>query len=138
MWKDGHLFGSDHTQYLRSRVIKGTPSLCIYHADYAIEIASEVFNKLGKVELAVEYGLTEEDDNAASQHHVQRIEAAYACYEFSWDAPADLDSGVMTSSPERYRHYKGFTDWSQAEEWARSCSGECPKLIDRRTGERLV
>jgi hypothetical protein len=108
MWKDGHLFGSEHTQYLRSRIIKGTPSLYIYHADYAVEIAAEVFKKLGRVELAVEYGLTEGDDGSTTRDHVHAIEAACPCYEVSWNAPADLDSGVMTSSPERYRHYKGF------------------------------
>jgi hypothetical protein len=138
MWRDGHLFGSEHTQYLRSRIIKGAPSLCIYHANYAIEIAAEVFNKFGRVELAVAYGLTEEDDGAASRARVESVEAAYPCYEVSWDAPADLDSGVMTSSPERYRHYKGFTEKNQAERWLRPCSGECPNLIDRRTGERLT
>jgi hypothetical protein len=138
MWKDGHLFGTEHTQYLRSRSIKTMPSLCIYHANYAMEIAAEVFNKLGMVELAVEYGLTKEDDGAASRDHVEAIESAYPCFEVSWDAPADLESGVMTSAPERYRHYKGFTDRSHAEAWLRSCPGEYPMLIDRRAGERLI
>jgi hypothetical protein len=138
MWKDGHLFGTEHTQYLRSRVIKSTPSICIYHADHAIEIAAEVFNKLGRVELAVEYGLTEEDDGAASRDHVEAIESAYPCFEVSWDAPADPESGVMTSGPEKYRHYKGFTDRSTALAWLRSFPGEHPRIIDRRTGERLI
>jgi hypothetical protein len=138
MWRDGHLFGTEYSQYLRSRDIQKTPSLCVYHANYAIEISAESFNKLGRVELAVEYGLMEEDDGAASRDRVQAFEAAHSCYEVSWDAPADLDSGVMTSGPERYRHYKGFTDRSQAEAWLRSCPGEYPKLIDRRSGERLI
>ncbi len=138
MWKDGHLFGTEHTQYLRSRSSKSVPSLCIYHADYAIEIAVEVFNKLGGVELAVEYGLMEEDDGAAAQTHTQAIEAAHPCFEISWDAPADLESGVITSGPERYRHYKGFTNRSQAEAWLRSCPGEYPILIDRCSDERLI
>lgn len=137
MWRDGHLFGTEHNQYLRSRVITGTPSLCVYHADHAIEIAAEVFNKLGRVELAVAYGLVEGDDGSASQAHVQAIEAAYPCYEVSWDAPADLDSGVITSGPGRYRHYRAFTDRDEAEAWLRSCPGEYPKLINRRSDERL-
>jgi hypothetical protein len=138
MWRDGHMVGMEHTQYLRSRNVRDEPSLCIYHADHAVEIAAEVFNKLGRVELAVEYGLTEEDDGTASQAHVQMIEAAHPVYEVAWDALADLESGVMTSAPERYRHYKGFTDRSQALAWLRSCPGEYPRLIDRRTGERLI
>jgi hypothetical protein len=77
----------------------------LYHADYAIEIAAEVFNKLGRVELTVEYGLAEGDDGATSRGRVESVEAAYPCYEVSWNAPADLESGVMTSSPERFRHY---------------------------------
>lgn len=137
MWRDGHMFGSEHTQYLRSRVVTGTPSLCVYHATYALEIAAEVFNKLGRLELAVEYGLSESDDGAASRAHVESIEDAHPCYEVSWDAPANLDSGVMTSGPEKYRHYRAFTDRSKAEAWLRSCPGEHPRLIDRRTGDRL-
>ena len=66
MWKDGHMFGTEHTQYLRSRDLRGAQSLCIYHANQAIEIAAELFNKIGMVELAVEYGLTEEGDGPAT------------------------------------------------------------------------
>lgn len=138
MWRDGHLFGTEHTQYLRSRVITGTPSLCVYHADCAVEIAAEVFNKLGRVELAVEYGLAEGDDGVASQDHVHAIEAAHPCCEVSWDAPADLESGVMTSGPGRYRHHRAFTDRDVAEEWLRSSPGEYPKLIDRHSDESLI
>jgi hypothetical protein len=138
MWRDGHLFGTEHTQYLRSRHIRRKPSICIYHADHAVEIAAESFNKIGMVELAVEYGLTEEDDGAASREHVQAIEATYPCFEVSWDAPAHLDGGIMTSSPERYRHYRGFTDPSEAQAFLMTIPGEYPRLIDRRTGERLM
>jgi hypothetical protein len=137
-WKDGHLLGTEHTQYLRSRNSRGTPSLCIYHANQASEIAAELFNKIGMVELAVEYGLTDEDDGAASRAHVQAIEAAYPCYQVSWSAPANLDSGIMTDAPGRYRHYEGFTDQGQATERFHCCPGEYPKLIDRSTGERLI
>src|SRR3954470_21306219 len=37
MWRDGHMFGSDHTQYLRSRNPEAAPSLYVYHADAALE-----------------------------------------------------------------------------------------------------
>ena len=137
MWRDSHMVGTEHTQYLRSRQLRSTPSLCIYHADHAVEIAAESFNELGRVVLRVEYGLTVGDDGEASQAHVQASEAAHPIYEVSWDAPADLESGVMTSGPERYRHYRGFTDRDTAEAWLRSCPGESAKLIDRRTGDRL-
>ena len=33
MWRDGHMFGSEHTQYLRSGNLKAIPSLYIYHAN---------------------------------------------------------------------------------------------------------
>jgi hypothetical protein len=141
MWKDGHLFGTQHTQYLRSRHVRGTPSLCIYHADHAVEIAAEVYNKLGRVALAVEYGLSEEGDGprtSASMALVHEVEAAQPVYEVSWDAPSNLDSGILTSGPERYRHYRGFTDRGEAETWLRSCPGEYPRLIDLRESERLI
>jgi hypothetical protein len=41
MWKDAHMFGGEQTQYLRSRKLKAIPSLYIYHADYALEVAAE-------------------------------------------------------------------------------------------------
>ena len=141
MWRDGHMVGTEHTQYLRSRNVRGMPSLCIYHADHAVEIAAEVFNKLGRVELAVEYGLTEEGDGpqtAASMALVRDIEAAHTVYEVSWDAPSNLDSGIISSGPERYRHYRGFTDRNQALAWFRSCPGEYPRPIDRRRDEGLI
>lgn len=141
MWRDGHMVGTEHTQYLRSRDSGGMPSLCVYHADHAVEIAAELFNEVGRVELAVEYGLTEEGDGpatAASREHVRAIEARHPCYEVSWDTPAELQSGVMTSGEGRYRHYKGFTDRTQAVAWLRSCPGEYARLIDRRTGECLT
>jgi hypothetical protein len=139
--KDGHMVGTEHTQYLRSRDILSTPSLCLYHANHAVEIAAELFNKIGRVELTVEYGLTEEGDGhatTASREHIQVIEARYSCFEVSWEAPAALESGVMTSGPERYRYYKGFTDPTQALAGCRTCPGEYPKLINRHTGERLT
>ena len=111
------LCGTEHTQYLRSRHLRGTSSLCIYHADHALEISSECFNLLGRAVLRVEYGLAEEGDGpqtSASMALVRSIEAARPVYEVSWDAPADLDGGVMTSRPEQYRHYRGFTDLAEA------------------------
>jgi hypothetical protein len=141
MWKDGHMVGTEHTQYLRSRHVRGTPSLCIYLADHAVEIAAESFNVLGRVALAVEYGLAEEGggpQTAASMAIVRETEADHSVYQVSWDAPSNLDSSIITSGPERYRHLRGFTDRSEAEKWFRSCPGEYPKLIDRREGERLI
>jgi hypothetical protein len=44
----------------------------------------------------------------------------------------------MTSGPERYRHYRGFTDPSEAQTFLLTTPGEYPRLIDRRTGERLM
>ena len=141
MWRDGHLFGSDETQYLRSRDLKMIPSLQVYHSNYATEIAAELFNKLGMVELTVGYGLTEEGDcplAVDSWDYVRAIEEFLPCYEVSWSAPADLDSGLMTSAPGQYRNFKGFTDLSDAIECFDCCSGEYPKIIDRRTGDQII
>jgi hypothetical protein len=140
MWRDGHLCGTEHDQYLRSRHVRGTPSLCLYHADHAVEIAAESYNVLGRVVLRVEYGLAEEGDGpqtATSMALVRDIERTRPVYEVSWDASADIESGVMTSCPERYRHYRGFTDLAEARAFLRGEPGESPKLIDRYTGERL-
>jgi hypothetical protein len=49
-----------------------------------------------------------------------------------------MDSCIITSGPERHRHYKGITDRSQSEACLRSCPGEYPRIIDRSTGERLI
>jgi len=141
MWKDGHMVGTEHTQYLRSRDLQGAKSLCIYHANHAVEIAAELFNTIGLVELAVEYGLDEDGDGpvtTATRDFVKGIEAAHPCYEVSWDAPADLDSGIMTTGSGRYRHYKGFTDLTEATTFLNTDPGEYPRLIDRITGERIT
>jgi hypothetical protein len=142
MWKDGHMFGTDHSQYLRSRDFQGAQSLCIYHANHAVEIAAELFNKISLVELAVEYGLTEPRRagavTTASLAFVKGIEATHPCYEVSWDAPADLKSGIMTSGPERFRHYKGCTDPIEATAFLNTNPGEYPRLINRLTGELIT
>lgn len=141
MWRDGHMVGTEHSQYLRSRYVRGTPFLCLYHAGHAVEIAAEHFNVLGKVVLRVEYGLAEEGDGpqtADSMAIVRDIERARPTYEVSWDAPADLVSGVLTSRPERYRHYRGFDDLAEARSFLRGEPGESPRLLDRHTGERLA
>ena len=49
MWRDGHMFGCEHTQYLRSRNPEAVPSLYVYHADAALEVAAESYNVLGMV-----------------------------------------------------------------------------------------
>jgi hypothetical protein len=141
MWKDGHMVGTEYTQYLRSRDLQGSENLCIYHANHAVEIAAEVFDKIGLVELAVEYGLSEDGDGpvtAASRDFVKGIEATRPCYEVSWDAPADLDSGIMTSGAGRYRHYKGFTDVTQATTFLNTDPGEYARLVNRITGDRIT
>ena len=83
MWRDGHMFGSDHTQYLRSRNLKAIPSLYIYHADYALEVAAESYNVLGRARLDVVYGAGREDDpdfERACREWVRRKEIAFPCY----------------------------------------------------------
>ena len=62
MWRDGHTFGSEHIQYLRSRNLKAVPSLYVYHVEYAVEVAAEKYNVLGRAVLDVAYGAGREDD----------------------------------------------------------------------------
>ena len=83
MWRDGHMFGGEHTQYLRSRNMKGVPSLYVYHADYALEIATESYNVLGRARFDVVYGAGREDDTdfeRECREWVRRKEAEYPCF----------------------------------------------------------
>lgn len=56
MWKDGHLYGDDTTQYLRPRNMKKPKGLCVYIYDpyYAVRSAAEEWNKAGYVCLIVD------------------------------------------------------------------------------------
>ena len=104
------MFGSDHSQYLRSRNLKAVPSLYIYHANYALEIAAESFNVLGRVELDVVYGAGREDDrNFENQcrEWVATREAAHPCYEVSWEAEATIDGSYRHPSPLPGLHEPG-------------------------------
>ena len=136
MWQDGHMFGAEHTQYLRSRKLKGIPSLYIYHADYALEVAAESFNVLGRVELEVTYGAGREDDpdfERACREWVARREAAHPCYQVSWDGEAIIDGHTAVR-----RLFRGFTDLGTAMRFLESDPGDDCRLIDRRTGESAL
>ena len=53
MWKDGHLFGSDTTQYIRSRRTTNKPFLMIYDESYQLRLSYEDYNK-GELILTVD------------------------------------------------------------------------------------
>ena len=130
VWRDGHMFGSDHTQYLRSRTLKAIPSLFIYHADYALEVAAESFNVLGRARLDVIYGAGREDDSdfeRECREWVGRKEAVHSCYQVSWEAEAIIDGCASVR-----RHYRGFTDPERARAFLDSDPGESCRLIDRQ------
>ena len=132
MWRDGHMFGSDHTQYLRSLNLKGVPSLYVYHADYALEVAAESFNVLGRVELDVTYGAGREEDpefERVCREWIARREAAHPCYQVSWDGEATIDGHTAVR-----RLYRGFSDLDTARAFLESDPGASCRLIDRRTG----
>ncbi len=135
MWKDGHMFGSDHSQYLRSRDLKSVPSLYIYHADYALEVAAESFNVLGRVEFEMTYGVGREDDrnfeNACREWAAER-ERDHPCYEVSWMGEATIDGHTAVR-----RLYRGFTDLDEARAFYETDPGEYCRLIDRRSGDRV-
>lgn len=127
VWRDGHMFGSDYSQYLRSRRLNSVPSLYIYHADYALEVAAESFNVLGRARLDVVYGAGREDDPAferAGRDWVRNREAP--CYEVSWEAEATIDGHAAVR-----RHCRGFTDLGAALAFAGSDPGRSCLVIDR-------
>ncbi len=135
MWKDGHMFGTDCSQYLRSRSLKNVPSIYIYHANAALEIAAESFNVLGRVELDVVYGAGREDDpefERVCRGWVRQRETAQPCYEVSWEAEATIDSFTSIR-----RLYRGFTDLDQAKAYFETQPGDLSRLIDRHTGESV-
>jgi hypothetical protein len=135
MWKDGHMFGSDHSLYLRSRDIKKTPSLYVYHANQATEISAESFG-LGRVELDVVYGAGWTDDRCfenQTREWVAKVETEHPCYEVSWEAEAMIDGHNAIR-----RLYRGFRDPDEARAFLATDPGDSCRLIDRRTGERLA
>jgi hypothetical protein len=136
MWRDGHMFGSEHSQYLRSRNLKGVPSFYIYHADYALEVAAESFNLLGRVELDITYGAGQEDDpkfERTCREWVARREADHPCYEVSWDGEASIDGHTAVR-----RLFRGFTDLDTARAFLESDPGDDCRLIHRHTGEAVL
>lgn len=133
LWRDGHMFGSEFSQYLRSRYVKNIASLYLYHSGYALEVAAESYNVLGRVELDVVYGAGREDDRNfenSCREWVASKEAAYPCYEVSWEAEATIDG-----SKSNRRLYRGFTSLVEASAFYETDPGEYCRLIDRRTGE---
>ena len=55
MQADGHMYGDEKTQYLRSKNPRDKTVMCIYDNEYAIRNSAEDFNKLGRVVFRVEY-----------------------------------------------------------------------------------
>lgn len=136
MWRDGHLFGSEHTQYLRSRNLKAVPSLYVYHADAALEVAAESFNVLGRAVLDVVYGAGREDDpefEQACREWVRLREEAHPCFEVSWEGEATIDGHTSAR-----RLHRAFTDLASAMVFIESGLSDACRLIDRRTGEAAV
>jgi hypothetical protein len=60
MQADGHMYGNEETQYIRSRKIaKGKPYLMIYDGMWAIRQLQEPWNEHGEITLLVERGIGE-------------------------------------------------------------------------------
>lgn len=66
--KDGHMFGYEAMQYIRTRSPKSPrPHICIYNGNYCFYDAHEPYNQKGVVDLQVEWDIfyvQEEDDTA--------------------------------------------------------------------------
>ena len=136
MWKDGHMFGCEPTQYVRSRNLKAVPSMYVYHGNAALEVAAESWNVLGRIELDVVYGAGREDDpnfERACREWVRQREAAHPCYEVSWKREATIDGHTAAR-----RLYRGFRNLDEATAYFESDPGEACRLIDRHTGERML
>ncbi len=136
MWRDGHMFGAEHTQYLRSRNLMGVPSLYIYHANYALEVAAESFNVLGRVELDITYGAGREDNpefERACRDWVARQEEARPCYEVSWNGEVTLNGHTAVR-----RLFRAFTDLGSALSFVDGDPGNRCRLIDRHTSEPVL
>ncbi len=136
MWRDGHMFGNEYTQYLRSRNLNTVPSLYVYHADYALEVAAESFNVLGRAVLDVVYGAGRQDDpefERACREWVRRREAAHPSYEVSWEAEATIDGHTSIR-----RLYRAFTDTEAVMAFVESVSGDACRMIDRHTGKVVL
>jgi len=61
MWKDGHLYGNDETQYIRSRNVgkqfqDSHDFIMVYDNDYALRASYEDYNKEGEKEFWVARG----------------------------------------------------------------------------------
>jgi hypothetical protein len=136
MWRDGHMFGTEYTQYLRSRSLKALPSLYIYHADSALEVAAESYNVLGRVRLDVVYGAGCEDNpefERECREWVRRTESSVPCYEVSWEGEAVIDGHAADR-----RMYRGFRDLKSATAFREGDPGDSCRLIDRRTGDAAL
>jgi hypothetical protein len=136
MWRDGHLFGSDHSQYLRSRNLKSVPSLYVFHANGALEVAAESYNVLGQVRFDVVYGAGREDDanfEMECQEWLRRTEASFPCYEVSWEADCTIDESTASR-----RLYRGFTNFDEANAFQRLDPERSCRLIDRRANSGSI
>ena len=136
IWKDGHMFGAEHSQYLRSRTPKAIPSMYVYHANAALEVAAESYNVLGRVRLDVVYGAGREDDpdfERACREWVAEKEAALQCYQVSWMTEATIDEHTTDR-----RLYSGFTKLDEAAAFLESEPGESCRIVDRRSGKPVL
>ncbi|ODT99465.1 MAG: hypothetical protein ABS79_04475 [Planctomycetes bacterium SCN 63-9] len=136
MWRDGHMFGSEHSQYLRSRNLRSVPSLYVYHADAALEVAAENYNVLGRVVLDVVYGAGREDDpefERACREWVRLREEAHPCFEVSWEGEATIDGHTSAQ-----RLHRGFTALDSAMSFVEDDPGDACRMIDRRNVEAVT
>jgi hypothetical protein len=136
IWRDGHMFGGEQTQYLRSRKLKAIPSLYIYHANYALEVAAESFNVIGRARLDVVYGAGREDDpdfERECREWVRRKEAVNSCYQVLWEAEATIDECKAIRC-----QYRAFTDLDQARAFLESDPGESCRVIDRHLSNSSI
>ena len=66
MWRDGHMFGDETNQYIRTRNAKSSlPHVYIYNGNYAFCDAGERFNERGEVVLFMEFDVFNRGDKMA-------------------------------------------------------------------------
>ena len=82
MWKDGHMWGSDETQYIRSPGKKGQ-GWWLYDPAYALRIAAQDFNNYAEVKLTLCFDVFAPD----GEHRPTEIEQQAAAFRALLEAP---------------------------------------------------
>lgn len=60
MQKDGHMYGDERLQYVRTRKLRSPDSFYIYDGDYAIRNAAEAYRRDGRIIFSMMFNVGED------------------------------------------------------------------------------